>query len=146
MNCSEAKKYLTDYVLEELDPELQIQVNEHLAICKKCAGQVLQTAAVIDSFKDSARFKPTPGVYGRITDQIRVPKPERSRIFGMPRSLVFALGAFLFGIVVTRSIDFIIMNVREPSSIEVRQEAPRKVPFSDTVEFYSVPAKNLARI
>ena len=146
MKCSEMKNYLVDYVLEELDSELQIQVNEHLAICKKCRGEILQTEAVIDSFKDSARFKPTPGVYGKISEQIRVAKPERPRIFGMPRSLVFALGAFLFGIVVTRSIDAIIVNVREPSSIEVRQEAPRKVPFSDTVEFYSVPAKNLARI
>ncbi|KPL12849.1 hypothetical protein AMJ74_06030 [candidate division WOR_3 bacterium SM1_77] len=146
MKCSEMKNYLIDYVLEELDSELQIQVNEHLAICKKCRGEILQTEAVIDSFKDSARFKPTPGVYGKISEQIRVAKPERPRIFGMPRSLVFALGAFLFGIVVTRSIDAIIVNVREPSSIEVRQEAPRKVPFSDTVEFYSVPAKNLARI
>jgi len=146
MKCSEIENHVTDYVLEELAPELQIQVNEHLAICDKCRGEVQHTEAVIAAFRDSARFRPAPDVYGRIAEQVRAPKSERARLFGLPRSLVFAFGAFLLGIVITRSVDSIIMNIREPSGIEVRQEPPRKTPFSDTVEFYSVPAKNLARI
>ena len=146
MICSEMKNYLLDYVLEELPPEVQIQVNEHLAICQKCKGEVQQTEALIKGFKDSETFEPAPGIYGRIVRQISVPKPQRARFFGVPRGVVFAFAAFLLGIVITRSIDVIVMNVREPSRIEVRQEIPRRVPFTDTVEFYSVPAKNLARI
>jgi len=146
MKCSEMKKYLIDSVLEELDPELQMQVNEHLAICKTCRGEVQQTEAVIDSFRDPTRFKPASHVYGRIAKQIKMPEVKHASLAGMPKSLVFALGAFLLGIAVTKSVDAVIMNVRRPERIEVRQESPRRVPFSDTVEFYSVPAKNLARI
>lgn len=146
MKCAKIKNLLFDYVLEELAPELQIQVNEHLAICEKCSNEVKRIEALIKDFKDSERFKPVSNIYGRIARQIRVPKAERARFFGMPRSVVFAFAAFLLGIVITRSIDAIIMNIRVPSRIEVRQETPRKTPFSDTVEFYSVPAKNLARI
>ena len=146
MNCAEIKHYLIDYVLEELDPELQIQVNEHLAICKKCRGEVRQTEVVIDGLRNSVRFKPATDVYRRIAEQIEIPQPKRPRLLGMPRNLVYALGAFILGVVVTRSVDGVILHIREPARIEVRQESPRKVPFSDTIEFYSVPAKNLARI
>jgi anti-sigma factor RsiW len=146
MKCSEIRNHITDYVLEELAPELQIQVNEHLAVCDDCRGEVQHAEAVIATFRDSARFRPAPDVYRKIAEQVRALKSEHSRLFGLPRNLVFAFGAFLLGIVITRSVDSIVMNVSEPSGIEVRQESPRKAPFSDTVEFYSVPAKNLARI
>jgi len=146
MNCSEIKNYVIDYVIEELDPDLQIQVNEHLAICEKCRSEVQQTELAIDGFKDATRFKPATDVYRKIAEQIEVPRSKRPRLLGMPRNLVYAFGAFVLGIVITRSVDNIILGVRGPSRIEVRQESPRRVPFSDTVEFYSVPAKNLARI
>lgn len=146
MNCGDMKEYLIDYILEEMDPELQIQVNEHLAICDKCRAAAAETERMVDGFKGSARFKPVPEIYGAIAKRIRKPKPDRARLFGVPKSLVFALGAFLLGIVVTRSFETAINSRVEPSRIEVRQEVPRMAPFSDTVEFYSVPAKNLARI
>jgi anti-sigma factor RsiW len=146
MKCLEISDYLIDYVLEELNPELQIQVNEHLAICKKCQAEVQQTQGFIDNFRGTARFEPTSEVYKKIAEQVRMPKPEHRRLFGIPRNFVFAFGTFLLGIVLTRSIDLFIVNARRPSRIEARQEAPRNMPFSDTVEFYSVPAKNLARI
>lgn len=146
MRCNEIRNLQFDYVLEELAPELQIQVNEHLAICEKCSNDVTQTETLIKGFKDSKKFKPASNIYGRISRHIDVPKPKRVRFLGMPRSVVFAFAAFVLGIVITRSIDTIITNGRGPSRMEVRQEAPRRTPFSDTVEFHSVPAKNLARI
>ncbi|MGD9380695.1 MAG: zf-HC2 domain-containing protein [candidate division WOR-3 bacterium] len=146
MNCADTKKHLIDYVLEELDPELQIQVNEHLAVCEKCRAGAAETERTVDEFKESARFKPASDVYRDIAERIVKPKPSRTRLLGIPKSLVFALGAFLLGIIMTRSIDTVIRNRAQPSRIEVRQEVPRIAPFSDTVEFYSVPAKNLARI
>ncbi len=146
MTCSELKSHLVDYTLGELSPELEIRVNEHLAVCKKCSVLLKQIGDTVSGFEGSARFKPTPGVYTRIAEKITVLKPEPSRFLGMPKSMVFAFGAFMLGIVLTKSIDAIIISTRRVSGIEVRQEAPRRVPFSDTVEFYSVPAKNLARI
>lgn len=146
MNCTEIKDYFFDYVLGEIDPELQIQVNEHLAVCERCRGEVMKTEALIDDLKSASRFKPAPDIYGSIPARIRAPRSTHPRLIGIPRSVVFALGSFLLGIVLTRSIDTMIVNTRRTQRIEVRKEAPRKVPFSDTVEFYSVPAKNLARI
>jgi anti-sigma factor RsiW len=146
MNCEDTKKYLVDHVLGELAPELQIRVNEHLAVCDKCRTEAAATERMVDGFRESVRFMPAPDVYRDISTRIRKTKPGRARLFGIPKSLVFALGAFLLGIVVTRSIDTVSRNRTESMRIEVRQEAPRKTPYSDTVEFYSVPAKNLARI
>jgi anti-sigma factor RsiW len=146
MNCADTKEYLIDHILEELDPELQIQVNEHLAVCEKCRGEMERTGRLVERVSASSGFKPVAEVYERIREQIRMPRPKPARFFGVSRSLVFALGAFLLGIIMTRSIDTIIRNRAQPSRIEVRQEVPRVAPFSDTVEFYSVPAKNLARI
>ena len=146
MNCSEIKEYLLDHILEELDPELQIQINEHLAVCGQCRTEAAATERLVDGFAASARFEPVPDVYRDIAGRIGKKQPSRAKLFGIPRSFVFALGAFMLGIIVTRSVDTIVRNRTEPSGIEVRQELPRKVPFSDTVEFYSVPAKHLARI
>jgi anti-sigma factor RsiW len=146
MKCSKISSYIIDHVLEELSPDLQIQVNEHLAICKKCQAALQQTEAVINGFKNSARFRPTPNIFPKIMKQFKVPKPHHARFFGLPRGLVYALGAFLLGVIMTKSLDTVIINIGKTSRIEVRQESPRRVPFSDTVEFYSVPAKNLARI
>jgi hypothetical protein len=105
-----------------------------------------RTGRLVERVSASSGFKPVAEVYERIREQIRMPRPKPARFFGVSRSLVFALGAFLLGIIMTRSIDTIIRNRAQPSRIEVRQEVPRVAPFSDTVEFYSVPAKNLARI
>jgi anti-sigma factor RsiW len=146
MKCSQIKNHIIDYVLNELDPEHQITVNEHLAICSGCRDELRRTEAVIGGLRGATRFEPTPAVYGKITEQITVPRPKRTRFLGMPRSLVYAFAAFILGVVITRSVDNIILNIRAPASVEVRRESPQKVPFSDTVEFYSVPAKNLARI
>jgi anti-sigma factor RsiW len=146
MKCSEMSDYFADYVLGELAPELEIQMNEHLAICEECRGELKKTESVVDGFRDSVKFEPSRDISGKIKKQIRIEMPERPRIFGMPRSLAFVLGAFLLGVVMTKSIDNIITKVRQPSGMEVRQETPGRVPFPDTVEFYSVPAKNLASI
>jgi hypothetical protein len=52
----------------------------------------------------------------------------------------------MLGIVMTKAIDSLFVSVERTSPVEVKQEQLRPAPFSDTVEFYSVPAKNLARI
>jgi len=66
MKCSEIKNHMIDYVLNELDPEYQIKVNEHLAICSECRGELQRTEVVIDGFRGTTRFEPTPAVYGNI--------------------------------------------------------------------------------
>ena len=146
MKCQETKKHLFDYVLEEIPPELQIQINEHLATCVKCRAEFDRIETTVSAFKSLGTFKPSPEIFVRVRDQVPLKKPRSARIFGFPRSLVFAFGAFLLGVVMTRSLDtFMTLNER-PVQIEVREERLREVPYSDTVEFYAAPARNLARI
>jgi predicted anti-sigma-YlaC factor YlaD len=145
MKCIEIRECLFDHILGELDPEVEIQVNEHLAVCEVCRREFGKAESVVRSLRKGKPFEPAPAVYGRIAGSLTASRRQRTRLLGMPRSLVFALGAFLFGVVLTRSIDTVATIGRRPARIEVRQEEPRISPFSDTVEFYSVPAKNLAR-
>ena len=100
MKCSQIKNHIIDYVLNELDPERQIKVNEHLAICSRCRDELQRTEAMIDGFRGATRFEPTPAVFGKITEQITVPRPKRTRFLGMPRSLVYTFAAFIFGVVI----------------------------------------------
>jgi anti-sigma factor RsiW len=146
MKCTEISKHMLDNVLEELSPELQIQVNEHFATCEKCRIEAGQVEATVSAFKGSAKFEPSTEVYNKIRNQLRVKKPTSTRLLGVPRSLVYAFGAFLLGVTMTRSIDTLMTKTAKQVRIEARQETPRRVPFSDTVEFYAVPAKNLARL
>ena len=46
MKCPEIENHLADYILGELCPELEIQVNEHLAVCEKCRGESLHVAEI----------------------------------------------------------------------------------------------------
>ncbi|UCD06208.1 MAG: zf-HC2 domain-containing protein [candidate division WOR-3 bacterium] len=146
MKCQETKKHLFDYVLEEIPPELQIQVNEHLAICAECRAESARIGETVTAFKNSVAFKPSPEIFSRVRGQVPLRKPRSARFFGVPRSLVYAFGAFLVGVVMTRSIDTFVAVDDQPVQIEVREEKLREVPYSDTVEFYAVPARNLARI
>lgn len=146
MRCNEINKHLADFVLEELPPEFQIVINEHLAVCEECRGEAGRVEATISGFNNSVRFKPSSSVYRRIQNQLPVKKPIPTRLLGFPRGMVYAFGAFLLGIVLTKSIDTFAAKNVEPLRIEVKQEPSRRGPFSDTVEFYAVPAKNLARI
>ena len=146
MKCQETKKHLLDYVLEELPPELQIQINEHLATCAKCRAESDRIETTVSAFKNSVTFNPSPEIFARVRDQVPLKKPRSARLFGVPRSLVYAFGAFLLGIVMTRSMDTFVTWYEQPVQIEVREEKLREVPYSDTVEFYAAPARNLARI
>ena len=146
MKCSEIREHLFDHVMGELTPEIEMQVNEHLAVCGECREELQKVEALAKIMGNAARFSPAPRSYAKIAEQLRTPRRQAARLFGFDRNLVFALGAFLFGIVLTRSIDTVVAHTRQPVRIEVRQEEPGTTPFADTIEFYAVPARNLARI
>ncbi len=146
MKCIEIREFLFDLILSELDPEVEIKVNEHLAVCDECRAEFSRVDSVVLNLRRGTRFKPAPVVYERIAGSLTVPRRQRAKLLGLPRNLTYALGAFVFGLVLARSIDTVATKGRRPVRMEARQDEPRRVPFSDTVEFYAVPAKNLARI
>ena len=144
MRCSETREYMFDQAAGELPPEVEIHVNEHLAACDECRAEAQKFEAVAQAMGNAARFSPEPLLYGRIAEQL-TRRRKRARLFGLDRNLAFALGAFLFGVILTRSIDAVVARTSQPARIEVRQEEPGRTPFPDTIEFYAVPARNLAR-
>lgn len=144
--CSEITNHLVDYVLAELEPEVEIQVNDHLAVCEACRFELQRRESIIEGFRNSAKYRPSSDLYSKIAGRFKVRESQRGRLLGVPRSLVFAFGAFVLGVVITSSIDRVIANVNRTSRMESWQQIPDTIPFSDTVEFYSVPAKNLASI
>jgi len=146
MDCREIKKYLEDYILEELDPTIEIQINAHLAECEQCRKDSEEKQKLINAFRESHRFAPPLDTYKRIRSSIYVPRKEKRFVWGFPKSFVFATAAFLLGIVLMRTVDVFIFSLQERQKVEVRFEPLQRAPFSDTVQFYTVPVKNLARI
>ncbi len=146
MKCTEIRECLFDHVLRELSPDVEIKVNEHLAICKECTREFNKAESVVSNLRRYTRYKPSPVVYDRIAGSLTAPRRARAKLLGIPKGFVFALGAFLFGVVLTKSLDTVTNSQHRPSTIDVRYEEPRRSPFSDTVEFYAAPARNLARI
>lgn len=146
MKCNKIKQYFDDYILGELDPIIEIQVNEHFAECERCRKEIEKKEAVIRVFKNAKRFEPSDKTYRRIKAHIITPKKEKRLLWLFPKSFVYAAAAFLLGVILMRSIDILLFQTEESPKVEIRYEAPQKEPFSDTVQFYSAPPKNLARI
>ncbi len=145
MDCREIIKHLEDYVLGELDPSIEIQINEHLTECENCQKAIEERESLVSLFKKSRRFKPSHEAYRRVHSHIRVPRKRSRFVWGLPKSLVFVTAAFLLGIMVMRAIDVFFFSLAERQKVEARYEPLQRVPFSDTVQFYTVPVKNLAR-
>lgn len=145
MKCSEVRKFLNDFVLEELDQETEIQVNEHCAQCARCQKVLTERYAVVNMLKRSERFEPPAHLYRRVKQHIFVPKKTLA-FWGMPRNLVFAMAMFFIGVVVTRAIDVYVMSMQPAAQKETQTQPLRLEHHADTVEFYTAPAENLARI
>lgn len=146
MNCNETRKHLSDFLLEELDQEIEIQVNEHLAQCGKCQKALEQQRTVVDVMRKSQRYEPSPFLYARVKNQLFVPKRKKKLFWGIPRNFVYAFAMFFLGVVVMRAIDIYVTSAQPAEKTEVKSEPLRMEQRSDTVEFHTVPAENLARI
>ncbi len=146
MDCREINKYLEDYILEELEPMIEIQINAHLAECQQCRQECEEEARLINAFQESQRFTPPREIFQRLRSSISVPRKERNFFWVFPKSFIFATAAFLLGIVLMRTVDVFIFPLEQKQKVEVRYDPLQREPFTDTVQFYTVPVKNLARI
>lgn len=55
IDCSTAVRRLWDYIERELSSDAHAQIEEHLAFCRKCCGEVEFTQHLRDFLKDAAR-------------------------------------------------------------------------------------------
>ena len=144
MKCIDIKPYLFDFVVGELDPDIEIQVHEHLGDCSSCRSFVEELEAVTSPLKISTRFEPAPGVYRRVRTVL--PRKRPRRVFSwLPVSAGYALAAFLLGAAITHTADTIALRSERAVEREIQYEPPGRMPYADTVEFYTVPVKNLVR-
>lgn len=62
INCSEAVEKLWDYVENDLDGSNQDKMEEHLAFCRRCCGEVEFTQELRTLMRSAARPKLPPKV------------------------------------------------------------------------------------
>jgi len=146
MKCKEMHKYFDDYILGELDSVIEMQINEHLAECKMCRQILNDRETVINMIRNTQKFEPGAGTYDRIKSRIVIPKKEKRLFWIFPKSLIYVAASFVLGLILMRTVDIIALQRIKSPQVEMRYEPSHKEPFSDTVQFYSAPPKNLARI
>lgn len=146
MDCRKFEGYLVDFILGELDPETEIQINEHLETCVSCRTELEKCEVLKEFLHSEMKFEPAADVYGKIQTRTSLATKSRDPFWFFSKTLVFSLGAFILGIILMRSVDLFMLH-RSPK-IETRIEYKQSVKeyCTDTVQFYAVPTENLVRL
>ncbi len=66
ISCAEAVQQLWDYLEEDLDAAERAQVEEHLAFCRRCCGEVEFAEALQEFLRSAARSYLPAEVEGRL--------------------------------------------------------------------------------
>ena len=146
MRCKETMNLMDDYLLGELTPEVEIQINDHLCECRTCKNELHKKEAEVELIRNSTVFKPGNDAFRRIKMNLPLGERPKDTILFFPRRFVYAFAAFVLGIVLMRSFDILFFEKRELPQAEIKYETRHQEPFVDTVEFYHAPAKNVAKI
>lgn len=146
MKCKEISNLLDDYILGEIIPEIEIQINEHIDECKSCKEELQEKETTIIAIKKSSLFKPSSEAFRRIKRELPLSGRSRNFIWFFPKRVVFAVTAFFLGLVFMRSLDVLIFRRNEVPQEGIKYETRHQEPFVDSVEFYYAPAKNVAKI
>ncbi len=147
MKCQELNEYFDDYILGEVDPALEIRINEHLPECSKCRAEVEEKERLTDYFTIKTSRQPPADAYRKIKDRIFLPGRVRKPFWASYTVRLAALSAaFVFGMILMRVADVVALRSKNEPGIETKARPYYRVPYSDTVQFYAAPAKNLAKI
>lgn len=145
MKCEDAQKQFDDLLLGELEPDIEIEVNTHLDECAECRRVWREHEKSIQELTTTTTFEPLPSAYQRIQANV-VSSNRKSRFLWIfPKQVVYTLGAFLLGIVIMRVVDAIVAKKPDESQVEIHRVPAYQEPSTDTVQFYTAPAKHLAR-
>lgn len=68
ISCSEAVRQLWEYLEQDLDAADRAQVEQHLAFCRRCCGEVEFAEALRDLLGSAARPYLPAEVEGRLVD------------------------------------------------------------------------------
>jgi predicted anti-sigma-YlaC factor YlaD len=145
MKCASVKKLLDEYLLNELEPDVEMKINEHCALCTSCRNALDEFREVHETLKQVEPAHPSAGLYDRLIERMGRERSRHRFLWIFPRTFVYSAIAFFFGIVVMYSIENITLKRGLSESMDKQYEPTHHEIGSDTIAFYSVPAEHLVR-
>lgn len=147
MKCQEFRDHFDDYILGEVEPAIEIQINEHLLECDACRGDVEERETLYKDFRNIPKTGPPGSAFFRVKKSIYPPPQAKKPFYAHWTFRTAALAAtFILGMVLMRGMDVVSLRNREKPAAETGTRPSYRIPYADTIKFYSAPAKNLARI
>jgi predicted anti-sigma-YlaC factor YlaD len=147
MKCQEFRDHFDDYILGEAEPVIEIQINEHLLECDACRGDVEERETLCKDFRNLPKIGPPGSAFFRMKKAIHQPTQAKKPFYAHWTFRTAALAAtFILGMVLMRGVDVVSFRNREKPASETGTRPYYRIPYADTIKFYSAPAKNLARI
>ncbi|MCK4233498.1 zf-HC2 domain-containing protein [candidate division WOR-3 bacterium] len=145
MDCKELKKHIIDYLLGELDTVLEMRINEHLLVCKKCQEEINNMEILFASMEDKKEFSPSNNVYQLIKKRINI--EQRFNPFSFlkrPVKLYYAVATLFLGILLM-SVTNIFLDKEKSQHEEIKSKYKTRYesPSSDSIVFYTAPSHRL---
>lgn len=123
MSCEEARRDLSDYIDEELDPSTRHAFEAHVQSCPRCTSLLEATRNLIRLYRDERIFPMPEGMSERIEKRIREEMAPSRRAFlawTLTAAATVPLGLALFSV---RSYLSHEKNPRTPSPQQTRPSA-----------------------
>jgi len=147
MICEEFKKYFDDYILGELDGAVEIRLSEHLLECGSCRREIEERESLFNGIRNIPKLIPPESVYRQVLSAVLTPAREKKPFYRhWIAKTAYMAAAFLIGMVLMRGVDVVSLRAQEKPAAETGIRPSYRIPYADTIKFYSAPAKNLARI
>jgi len=147
MTCEELREFFDDYILGELDEAVEIRISEHLLECGSCRREVEERESLFVDFRNIPKLIPPESANRKIRNTVLTPTGEKKPFYRhWIAKTAYMAAAFLVGMVLMRGVDVVSLRAREKPAAETRIRPSYRIPYADTIKFYSAPAKNLARI
>ena len=145
MKCVCAQELLDDYVLNELAPDIEMQLNTHLDGCVPCRKALREREECLAEMESNMELDLPASAFKRIEGSRPLRRRKSRFLWIFPTQVVYTLGAFLLGIIIMRIVDAVLIDRSEESQVEMYRVPAYREPSTDTVHFYTAPAKHLAR-
>ena len=133
MNCREFKSTLVLRLLETLPPEILAEIDNHRAVCRKCAARFEKASRLpvfLPAQGEPAPSEPAPS-WAALVEYLEKPRTRRPRFF--PSKIVWVVAgtaaAFLAGIVIGTGVFRPDRSAIAPSGSIVRAYVQRLDPF-----------------